>query len=370
MDESKILDKPIKIGSKTSKNRFCIQPMESGDATLEGLPSKYTMERYHRYASGGAGIVVIEAVTLQYRSRSTEHQLLLDPENAQNMNFWRRFFRTMKDCYPDTLFIMQLQHAGEFSSDVFSERVCVKPHPAFGGKIINADYADNVIEQTIAAARFLYDAGCDGVDIKFCHGYLGSQILRPYNDREWKYGGSWANRSSFAFNMCEGIRRHIPDRGFLVGAKVSAFEDFEGGQIFEESLDLIRGLEARGADFFIESLGNAYFSWSLMAPGGKDRGNVYKHLAAAKIIKDSLAPETVLIGGGLSALGSQLPVVSEYGIYNGLFDMAGLGRQAFADPSLPAKYAEDRLEEVHWCRCCDKCGELLRSGRQSYCVFV
>ena len=324
MDERKILDKSINIGSKISKNRFCIQPMEAGDATLDGLPSKYTMERYHRYASGGAGIVVIEAVTLQYRSRSTEHQLLLDPENAQNMNFWRRFFRTMKECYPDTLFIMQLQHAGEFSSDVFSERVCVKPHPAFGGKIINADYADNVIDRTIAAARFLYDAGCDGVDIKFCHGYLGSQILRP----------------------------------------------FDGGQTFEESLDLIRGLEARGADFFIESLGNAYFSWSLMAPGGKDRGNVYKHLAAAKIIKDSLAPGTVLIGGGLSALGSQLPVVSEYGIYNGLFDMAGLGRQAFADPSLPNKYTEDRLEEVHWCRCCDKCGELLRSGRQSYCVFI
>jgi 2,4-dienoyl-CoA reductase-like NADH-dependent reductase (Old Yellow Enzyme family) len=97
---------------------------------------------------------------------------------------------------------------------------------------------------------------------------------------------------------------------------------------------------------------------------------VYNHLAAAKIIKDSLAPGTVLIGGGLSALGSRLPVVSEYGIYNGLFDMAGLGRQAFADPSLPAKYTEDRLEEVHWCRCCDKCGELLRSGRQSYCVFI
>ena len=92
--------------------------------------------------------------------------------------------------------------------------------------------------------------------------------------------------------------------------------------------------------------------------------------AAAKIIKDSLAPGTVLIGGGLSVLGSQLPVVSEYGIYNGLFDMAGLGRQAFADPSLPNKYTEDRLEEVHWCRCCDKCGELLRSGRQSYCVFI
>jgi hypothetical protein len=52
-----------------------------------------------------------------------------------------------------------------------------------------------------------YDSGADGIDMKFCHGYLGSQILRPYNTRKWKYGGAWENRRQFAFDLYERIRK-------------------------------------------------------------------------------------------------------------------------------------------------------------------
>lgn len=362
------LSEAVRIGERIARNRFCVQPMEAGDAGIGGLPSKYTMERYHRYAAGGAGIVVIEAVTMQYRSRSTNHQLMLDVDDAANVVFWRRFFRHMKELYPDTLFIMQLQHAGEFSSEAFSRRVCVKAHPAFGGEMVDTAYVDGVVDKTIRTAVCLHEMGCDGVDMKFCHGYLGSQILRPFNDRNWKYGGSWENRSRFAYDICEGIRRIVPDHRFLVGAKLSLFEDIEGGQDLSEMLDLAAGLEARGADFFIESLGNAHLSWELMAPNKRSRENLYKHLAAARLLKNSLKPETVVIGGGLSVLGSDFPAAAEYAVSSGLFDMAGIGRQAFADPFLPEKYAAGRLDEVNWCLCCDQCGRMLQKGMNSYCA--
>ena len=362
------LNETVRIGERIAGNRFCIQPMEAGDAGDGGLPSKYTMARYHRYAAGGAGTVVIEAVTTQYRSRSTNHQLMLDVDNAANVVFWRRFFRHMKEQYPDTLLIMQLQHAGEFSSEAFSRRICVKPHPAFGGELIDAAYVDDVVDKTIRTAACLFDLGCDGVDMKFCHGYLGSQILRPFNDRHWKYGGSWENRSRFAYDICEGIRRRIPDHRFLVGAKLSLSEDFEGGQELSEMLDLAAGLEARGADFFIESLGNAQLSWSLMAPNACNKEDLYRHLAAARLLKDSLKPETIVIGGGLSVLGSDLPAAAEYAVNNGLFDIAAIGRQAFADPFLPEKYAAGHLDEVDWCICCDQCGRMLQRGWNAYCA--
>jgi ferredoxin len=31
------------------------------------------------------------------------------------------------------------------------------------------------------------------VELEFCHGYLGGQILRPYNNRKWKFCGPSAN---------------------------------------------------------------------------------------------------------------------------------------------------------------------------------
>lgn len=373
------LNRPLKIGAKTAKNRFCIQPMECCDSDGKGLFTGTAVKRYTDYMKGGAGIVVMESVTLQYESRSTKNQLLLNPKDSENRRAWEKFMKKQKSQSPDTIFLVQLNHAGEFASDTFSEKICVKPHPAFGGRRVDAAYVDHVIKQYIEAARFLYQIGCDGVDLKFCHGYLGSQILRPYNDREWKYGGNWENRSRFAFSICEGIRRAVPDRHFLVGAKISVYEGITGGQGHKgpasdridvsESIALCRGLEARGADFFIESLGNARLAWSLMAPGPDSRNLVYLHLAAAKLLKENLKPETAVIGGGLSVLGRECFFsVINTAVEKGIFDAAALGRQALADPYLPQKYLLETGEAIHWCRCCDLCGKLLAGQDKVKCV--
>lgn len=372
------LNRPLRIGARTAKNRFCIQPMECCDSDGNGLFTDSAVKRYTDYMRGGAGIVVMESVTLQYESRSTKNQILLNLKDSENRRAWEQFIKERKARFPDTLFLVQLNHAGEFASDDFSEKICVKPHPAFGGRMIDAAYIDHVIKQYIEAAQFLYRIGCDGVDLKFCHGYLGSQLLRPYNDRDWKYGGSWENRSRFAFSMCEGIRRAVPDRQFLVGGKISVYEGIAGGQGHKgpdsdridvsESVALCRGLEARGADFFIESLGNALLTWPLMAPGPDSSNLVYLHLAAAKLLKESLKPETAVIGGGLSALGKDrfFPVVNA-AIEKGMFDAAALGRQALADPYLPQKYLAETGEQIHWCKCCDLCGKLLGGQTKVKC---
>jgi hypothetical protein len=39
--------------------------------------------------------------------------------------------------------------------------------------------------------------------------------------------------------------------------------------------------------------------------------------------------------------------------------MVALGRQSFADPLLPLKVREDRLDEINYCTACDNCLELL-----------
>ena len=94
----------------------------------------------------------------------------------------------MKKINDKAVFIWQLTHSGEISHPDFSKRVTVKPHADFGGELLSEEDIDKILDQFVLGAKIAHECGADGVDFKICHGYLGTQLLRPYNDRKWKYG--------------------------------------------------------------------------------------------------------------------------------------------------------------------------------------
>ena len=219
---------------------------------------------------GRAGLVSLEAITVTKESRSRDNQLAIMAENAEPL---KKFVKEVKAVNPESLFIFQLTHSGELSHPDFSRRVTVKPLYGYGGDLLEEEDLDRIMDEFVLAAKITHDAGADGVDLKLCHGYLGSQILRPYNDRKWKYGGSWENRSRFAFELTERIAREVNDPNFLIGSKVSAWEGFPGGFgtegpdspiiDLEEPIKLLKGLEERGAQYFIQSAGSPSITISL-----------------------------------------------------------------------------------------------------------
>lgn len=376
------LAKPIKIGKRTAKNRFVIQPMECADSSPSGGFSERSLERYKNLFEGDAGVIVFESITMQYDSRARNSQISLQPDDKENIREWEKFIKDMKKINPDPLLIVQLNHSGEVSGSQFSKRVCVKPLHGFGGEVIDEDYVDDTIDLFVRSSKILYDLGADGVDLKFCHGYFGSQVLRPYNDRNWKYGPTWDKRSRFAFDMVEKVRKTVNDDKFIVGSKVSMWEGFPGGQgcagpdtgiiDLTESIDLCKGLEARGANFILESTGNPSVTMELHMPERGKPDDVYLHFTMAKIIKENVGPDVVVMGGAYSVLNNGknfLKAVQpewnsmfhwgNYNIEHGYADMVALGRQSLADPKLPAKYLADKEDEIDWCVACDKCVELL-----------
>lgn len=386
-----LLAQPIQIGKRMAKNRFVINAMECCDASPDGGFSVRALERYRNLFEGDAGVIVFESITLQYDSRARDMQISLQPDNASNIASWRSFIKEMKDLNPDPLLIVQLNHSGEISGGGDKKRVCVKPLWGFGGEVIDADYVDKTIDQFVQASKILYDLGADGVDLKFCHGYFGSQILRPYNDRDWKYGGSWENRSRFAFDMTEKVRKVVNDANFLVGSKVSMWEGFPGGQgcagpdtgviDLTESIDLVKGLKERGADFILESTGAPSITMALHMPDRNKADDVYLHFTMSKIIKEAVGSDCCVMGGAYSVLNrgkNTLQAVQpewnnmfhwgNYNIEKGWADMIALGRQSLADPKLPIKYCEDREDEIKWCTACDSCVELLIRQQNVGCV--
>lgn len=369
---------PITIGNRVCQNRFVIQAMECADADEKGNPTPLTVERYSNLFRGEAGMVTLEAITVTKESRGRLAQLSIMPENAKPLE---KFVGDLKKINPDTLFVFQLTHSGELSHPGFSRRVTVKPLHGYGGELLSEEEVDGIIDQFVLAARIAYDAGADGVDMKLCHGYLGSQILRPYNDRKWKYGGAWENRRQFAFDLYERIQKEINDPRFIIGSKISAWEGFPGGFGTEgpdspiidltEPLDLIRGLEDRGASYFVVSGGSPSITVALTQADKHAPYFAYLHPTWARELKKA-AKKAVIAGSNYSVfrdgrngiLGAAPEVNSMFHwggkfIRKGKVDMIALGRQSLADPLLPLKLRTGRENEIKWCTLCDNCLELL-----------
>jgi len=379
MDKREILLSPIKIGTHTCQNRFFSQAMECNDADADGNPTDLTYQRYENLFRGEAGMVSLEAITITDKNRSRMNQLFIMPKNQAALT---KFVRRMREMNSKTLFIFQLTHSGELSNPEFSKRLSIRPLPGFEADVFTEDEFEKIMDDFVLAAKMTYDVGADGIDMKFCHGYLGSQILRPYNNRNWKYGGSWENRRQFAYDLYERIRKAIPDKNFLIGAKISVWEGFPGGfgtagpdtPVIDltEPIDLVMGLEERGAQYFIQSAGSPSITISLTQADKEHPYFAYLHQYFAKVFRDNLKKETVVIGSNYSVFGkgaNKLQAVSQedrslltYGAQNiskGYTDMIAVGRQSLADPLLPLKLREDRESEINFCTTCDNCLELL-----------
>ena len=83
MRRNEPLAQPIQIGTKTAQNRFVINAMECCDSDAQGNPTEKTYERYTNLFTGGAGAVVLEAITVGYENRSREFQLSIEPHNQK-----------------------------------------------------------------------------------------------------------------------------------------------------------------------------------------------------------------------------------------------------------------------------------------------
>jgi 2,4-dienoyl-CoA reductase-like NADH-dependent reductase (Old Yellow Enzyme family) len=379
MDKKEILLSPIKVGTRTSLNRFFSQAMECTDADTDGNPSNLTYQRYENLFRGEAGIVSLEAITITDKNRSRLNQLFIMPKNLPALT---KFVKRLREVNPKTLFIYQLTHSGELSNPEFSKPLSVKPLPGFKADVFTEDEFEKIMDDFVLAAKITYDSGADGIDMKFCHGYLGSQILRPYNTRKWKYGGKWENRRQFAFDLYERIQKAVPDKNFLIGSKISVWEGFPGGfgtagpdtPVIDltEPIDLVKGLEERGAQYFVQSAGSPSITISLTQSDKDHPYFAYLHQYFAKELRDNLKKETIVVGSNYSVFGkgkNKLQAVSlqdrsllEYGAQNiakGYTDMIALGRQSLADPLLPLKLREGREKEINYCTACDNCLELL-----------
>lgn len=380
------LGRPIRIGKKTAPNRIVYQPTEANNCDADGSPTEHTLRKYQALARGRPGIIHIESIDVTTRTQARSNRMLILEHNVPGL---RKLVQEIRTINRDSLIIFQLSHAGRLSDPAFKPPMYVYAGGA-GVQAMTITEVEETREEFVSAAKRAWEVGADGVDFKQAHSFIGDDFLHPANTRNDRYGGAWENRTRFFRESIARMREEIPDRGFLIGSRITPYEGVPGttgttgpDEVMEdltEPIAFAKLMEKEGVDFINVSAGSAAGNLEILMPTVAYPEGVYRHFGWTRTIKHNVS--IPVIGSGYSRLKNgddALHVTdkskasflywAEKNIRDGATDMVGIGRQSIADPEFARKVTENRISEIKWCITCQECTMLLGANQRVGCTI-
>jgi 2,4-dienoyl-CoA reductase-like NADH-dependent reductase (Old Yellow Enzyme family) len=353
-----LLFSPLQLRGLTLRNRTVVAPMCQYSAR-HGVANDWHFVHLGRFALGGFGLVILEAtgVTPEGRISYADLGLWGDeqlPPLARIVDFLHEHGAAAG---------IQLAHAGRKASTPvawrgsFNETEEEKPRvgfeswtPVAPSPIIHPTSAPGYTQpremtrediaatvQAFADAAVRADrAGFDVVEIHAAHGYLINQFLSPIaNHRSDEYGGSREIRMRFALEVARATRAVWPETKPLF-MRISGTDAAEGGWDIEDSVALVRELQAIGVDAIHVSSGGVTAYGLKAAP-------LYQ-VPLARAVKQQTGITTIAVG-----LISD-PQDAEAILETGEADLVAFARGALEDPNWPihAHHALDGGEYDLW----------------------
>ena len=228
------LGQSLQVGGLTLQNRIAIQPMEGCDGTADGKPGELTLRRYDKFAKSGAALIWAEATAVWEEGRANPRQLWIREENVDA-------FRAMNDrirelCLKENGFapviLMQATHSGRYSKPqgtpapliAYNNPIFEKDNPISQDRIVSDQYLHRLVERMGEAAHLAQKAGFDGVDLKSCHRYLGSELLSAF-ERPGEFGGSFENRTRFLRESVASAKAAVTG-DFLITSRLNIYDGF------------------------------------------------------------------------------------------------------------------------------------------------
>ena len=345
MKNAKIFS-PLQLGRTTLKNRIAMAPMSMHYEATNGTVPKQLADIFVRRAEGGAGYVVIDAVTVDHKYWYIGKTTALDKDSLVPQ--FAAFAKRVSDA-GSTLF-PQLIHPGPESICALKGITPLGPsvNTNANGAVsrpITIDEIHKVVKQYGQAARRAEEAGCGGIALHVAHAYmLPGAFLSPLrNKRMDEYGGCIDNRARLILEIIEECRRNI-SRDFPIVLRVSGSEREPGGNSLDEMLYLAPKFEAAGVDMLEVSGGVQYEGLQNILPSHSQKigMNVYEASEIKKVVNIP-----VFVVGKINDVRYAADLVER-----GLVDGVSMGRPLLADPDLPKKAYENRFDDITPCGSC------------------
>jgi 2,4-dienoyl-CoA reductase-like NADH-dependent reductase (Old Yellow Enzyme family)/thioredoxin reductase len=349
MDTFPALFRPGDIGGLRLKNRLIMPAMGTQLSDAEGKATERLLDYYRARARGGVGLI-----TPQFASVSSDATLRFTMAIYDDSHIpdWKRVVDAVHEA--GAKICIQLMHIGLlFLYSGFLPGGMSIPVPSLVPWLragmpyreLTEEDIDRYIADFAEGARRAKEAGADAVELHACHGCLVGTFLSPVTNRRTdQYGGSVENRARFARRIVEGMREKVgPQLAILV--RINASDDVEGGVTVDEVVQQALILETAGADAISVSGGFEFWSTLSIPSYPYPEGPM---LPLAEKIKKAVKVPVVAAG----KIGVEM---AERAVGDGRVDFIAMARPLLADPELPNKLREGRLEEVRWCIYCNNC---------------
>jgi 2,4-dienoyl-CoA reductase-like NADH-dependent reductase (Old Yellow Enzyme family) len=252
---------PLRLRGVELRNRIGVSPM-CQYSSEGGYASDWHLVHIGGFATGGAGLILMEATAVAPEGRITPYDLgLWEDGQVAGLRRITNFVHGQ-----GAVAGIQLGHAGRKASTwrpwegegaVPEEKggwaVCAPSAIPFSDTYARPHELDEagirrVVEAFRAAAGRAVEAGFRVVELHAAHGYLLHQFLSPLSNRRTdRYGGSFENRVRLPLEVVAAVREVWPEHLPLL-VRISATDWVEGGWTPEESVEFSRLLRENGVD--------------------------------------------------------------------------------------------------------------------------
>lgn len=347
---------PISIGPLKLENRIVMPPMATNYATPEGYATDRQIAYYVERAKGGVGYITVEHTGILEQGKASPKMLLISSDMHAS------HIKKLVDAIhaANGKVFIQINHAGRQTMPSITGSPIVGPSPISHlanppDEMIPRELTKSDIEYLVEAyadaGQRVKELGADGVEIHMAHGYLICAFLSPFsNKRIDEYGGNLQGRAKFAVQVLKSVRKRV-GVDFPISCRLSGDEYVEGGIDIDQTRQIAKIIASEGANLLHISAANAASVYMNHPPYYLKEG-IFVHLA--KAVKSVVDIPVIAVGRIRS------PKMANQIIQDGKADLISMGRALIADPYLPNKAKEGRLEDIIPCISCNKCIQTLR----------
>ncbi|SHF93053.1 2,4-dienoyl-CoA reductase [Caldanaerobius fijiensis DSM 17918] len=340
---------PIQIGTMKLRNRIVMPPMVTNYAADDGAVTERFKAYHETRAKGGVGLIIVEATYVHPSGKGFKNELGIYKDEL--ISGLKELTETVHR--HGAKIAVQLYHGGRQTTSKVTGMSIVAPSAIpcpvkqEMPKELSVDEIKELVEAFGQAARRAKEAGFDAVEIHGAHGYLLNEFLSPYsNKRTDEYGGTFENRMRFPLEVVKRVREEV-GTDFPVIYRMSAEEYVTGGLTIEDTKIFAQKLVEARIDALHISGGVYESAAMIIQPAAIPQGCFVENAAAIKKAINSKVP--VIVVGRIKD-----PVMAEQIIREGKADLVSMGRALLADPELPKKISEGKVQEIRKCIGCNQ----------------